>query len=119
MNTCPCFWCISLTLCLSRFQETDSNYNFRPRSIISESYGLIVGTTAAIIPHGAASIEIAVHAVKITLRLAFYVKGWANCLFVEDSDLTVESWSLDVTGLQKGEAEILLGDFVAGLVRIP
>jgi hypothetical protein len=117
MNACPCFWCISLTLCLSRLQETDSNYNFRPRSIISEFYGITAGTNAAIIPHSAAGIEIAVHAVKITLRLAFYVK--TNCLFVEHSDLTVDSWSLNVTGLQKGEAEVLLEDFVAGLVRIP
>jgi hypothetical protein len=64
-----------------------------------------------------AGIEFAVHAVKITLRLALYVKSCANCMSMKGDHPIVENWSLDITGLQEKEADNIIEGFVSNLVR--
>lgn len=105
-----------LTIELSRFNETDSSPAPQQRSIISVSYGLIAGVTAAILPRGTAGIELAAHAVQITLKLALYIDGYARSLFIPEPVQGLKSWSLDIIALKQTDVEVLIEDFIADSV---
>lgn len=106
-----------------RFQEAESEDSPRQKNIISVSTGLIAGATAAILPRGAVGVDLAVHAVQVTLRLALYIQGYVCSLVLEGPGEIQDGWALDIGELQQDKAQDLIRDFLltegVGKMEIP
>jgi hypothetical protein len=82
-------------------------------AMIAVSSGLIAGATASILPRGMAGVALAVHAVKLTLRLALHVQELADQLSPASAGLESDSWGIQVTGITETNARAMIGDFLA------
>jgi hypothetical protein len=82
-------------------------------AMIAVSSGLIAGATASILPRGMAGVALAVHAVKLTLRLALHVQEMADRLSPASTGFDSEPWSFQALGITEANAQSLINDFLA------